>query len=167
MGAVHHTTELACVDEKDPSAAVAVFVIFLVAGKKPEACGNLRRIEELAGQGDHTVYEIGFDDVLSDFTLARLVRRHRAVREDKTCKPVRREMVDDVLHPGEVGVADGWFAELPAFVVAQTVAAPIGYVERWVGEDEVGFEIRMAVIVKRVAVGDLAVDATQRQIHFR
>ena len=69
-------------------------------------------------------------------------------------------MVNDVLYPGKVGVADGWLAELPAFVVAQTVAAPVGDVERWVGEDKVGFEIGMAVVVKSVAVGDLAVDAT-------
>ena len=84
----------------------------------------------------------------------------------KPAMPVGREMINDVLHPGEVGVADGRLAELPAFVVAQAVAAPVGDVERRVGEDEVGFEIGMAVVVKRVAVGDLAVDAAQREIHF-
>jgi hypothetical protein len=34
-------------------------------------------------------------------------------------------------------------------------------------QDEVSFEIGMAVIVKRVAVSDLAVDATQCEVHFR
>jgi hypothetical protein len=57
-------------------------------------------------------------------------------------------MMDDVLHPRKVGVTDGRFAELPAFVVAQALAAPIGDVERRVGEDEVGFEIGMTVVVK-------------------
>ena len=67
--------------------------------------------------------EIGFDDVLADFSFARLVRRHRSVREHETCETVRREMVNDVLHPGKIRVAHGWFSELPAFVVAQPVAA--------------------------------------------
>ena len=43
---------------------------------------------------------------------------------------------------------------------------PVGDVEWWVGEDEIGFQIRMTVVVKSIAVGDLAVDATQREIHF-
>src|SRR5207253_9705840 len=93
--------------------------------------------------------------------------RHGAVGEDKAGDTGGREMIDDVLHPGDVGVSDWWFAELPAFVVAQTVTDPIGDVERRVSEDKVGFEIGMAVIVKSVTVGDLAVDAAQREIHFR
>jgi hypothetical protein len=57
-------------------------------------------------------------------------------------------MMDNMLHPGEDGVAYGRLAELPAFIVAQAVAAPVGDVEGWVGEDEVGFEIGMAIVIK-------------------
>ena len=36
-----------------------------------------------------------------------------------------REVVDNVLHPGEVGVADSRLAELPPLVVAQALATPV------------------------------------------
>src|SRR6058998_1496759 len=104
MSAVDHDAELAYVDEKHFAAADAEAMILFVAGDEPEACRNLRRVEKLAGQRDHAVHEIGFDDVLPDFAFPGLIRRHRAVREDKTCDSVRCKMIDDVLHPGEVGV---------------------------------------------------------------
>ena len=50
---------------------------------------------------------------------------HGAVGEDEAGDAGGREVVDDVLHPGEVGVADGRHAELPAHVVAQALAAPV------------------------------------------
>ena len=65
-------------------------------------------------------------------------------------------MMDDVLHPREVGVADRRLSKLPAFVVAQAVTAPVGNIERRIGEDEIGFQIWMAIVVKSIAVGDLA-----------
>ena len=70
-----------------------------------------------------------------------------------------------MLHPGEVGVALGWDAVLPALVLGEPLAAPVGDVEGWIGQDEVGFEVGMAVVVKAVAVGDLALDATNGQVH--
>ena len=65
----------------------------------------------------------------------------------------------------EVGVALRRQAELPALVVRQAVAAPVLHVEGGVGEDEVGSEIRMAVVVEAVAVGDLAVDPANGEVH--
>ena len=56
--------------------------------------------------------------------------------------------MDEVLHPGEVGVALGRLAVVPAFVVVLSVAAPVGVVEGRVGEDVVGAEIGMAIVVK-------------------
>ena len=75
-------------------------------------------------------------------------------------------MVDDVLHLGEVGVAHGRDAELPALVLAQTLAAPVGDVEGRVGEDEVGFEVGKAIVVKGVALLDAAFDAADGQVHL-
>jgi hypothetical protein len=68
-------------------------------------------------------------------------------------------MVDDVLYPGEVGVASGRRAILPALVLAQTFATPIAHVKGRIGEDEIRFEIGEAIVVECVAVGDLAFDA--------
>src|SRR4030095_16977484 len=81
MGTVNKLPELASINEQNFAAAVAEAMIFLIAGEKPQAGRNLRRIEELAGEGDHAVDEIGFDDVLADFAFAGLVRGHRAVGE--------------------------------------------------------------------------------------
>ena len=73
VSAVRHAAELAGVDEKNLAAAIAVFAVFLVTSKEPETRGNLCRVKELAGEGDHAIDEVGFDNVLSDFAFAGLV----------------------------------------------------------------------------------------------
>jgi hypothetical protein len=89
----------------------------LVARQEPQADRDLRRVEELARQRDHAVDEVGLDDGLADLALARLLRRHAAVREHEAGDARRREVVEEVLHPREVGVAGGRHAVLPAHVV--------------------------------------------------
>jgi len=97
------------------------------AGQEPEADGNLRRVEELAGEGDHAIDKVGLDDGPANLAFARLVRRHRAVGKDETGKAGRGEMVNEVLNPGVVGVSGGRGAEFPACVFAEPLAAP----NRW------------------------------------
>ena len=48
----------------------------------------------------------------------------------------------------------------------QALAAPVADVERRVGEDEVGLEVGVPVVVEGVAVGDLAVDAADGEVHL-
>jgi len=111
------------------AATVPEAAVLLVAGDEPEADGDLRRIEELAGHGDHTVHEVRLDDVLADFPLAGLVGGHGAVRKDKN-RPCRwGEMVDQVLDPGIVGISRRRDAVLPAFVVPERLATPVAVVE--------------------------------------
>ena len=74
--------------------------------------------------------------------------------------------MDHVLDPGEVGVALGRGAVLPALVLGEPLAAPVGNVERRIGEDEVGPEIGMAVVVEAVAVSDLPFDPADGEIHL-
>jgi hypothetical protein len=45
---------------------VLVATIYLVARQEPEAGGDLRRIEQLAGQRDHAVDYVGLDHHLAD-----------------------------------------------------------------------------------------------------
>jgi len=59
------------------------FLIFLVAGEKPKARGNLCRVKELARERDHAINKVGFDDVLANLAFAGLVRRHGAVGENE------------------------------------------------------------------------------------
>jgi hypothetical protein len=47
------------------------------------------------------------------------------------------------------------------------VAAPVAVVERRVGEDVVGLQVGVLVVVEGVAVGDLRVDAADREVHLR
>src|SRR6266480_5208032 len=54
----------------------------------------------------------------------------------------------------------------PALVVAQQLASPVAVVEIRIGEDKVGFEVGVAVVVKRVAMRDLAIDAADRKVHL-
>src|SRR5690606_20217704 len=136
------------IDEQHLPAPVAQAVAnVLVAGQEPQAGRDLGGIEELARQGHHAVHHVGFQHGPADVTFAALVGTHGAVGQHYARGAVGGEVVVDVLQPGVVGVAHGRHAELPAHVFAQTLAAPVGDVERRVGEDEVGLEVAQFVLV--------------------
>ncbi|SMF63989.1 hypothetical protein SAMN06265365_12386 [Tistlia consotensis] len=166
MGAVDHEAHLASVDEQYLAAPVAELVVLAVAGEEPEAGGDLRRVEQLPRQGDHAVDHAFLDQLLADFAFTRLVRRHRAVGQHEARDARGREVMHDVLHPGVVGVARWRVAIPPALVAAQPLAAPVGDVEGRVGEDEVGLQVGVAVVVEGVAMGDLPVDAPDGEVHL-
>ncbi len=165
MGAVDHLAQFAGIDEEDLASAVAEAAVFAVARQEPQAGRDLGGVEELARKSHHAVDQVGFDEVLADLSLARLLGGHGAVRKHEPGHSLGGQVVDHVLHPGEVGVAGRRHPVLPALVVAQAVAAPVGDVERRVGEDEIGLEVGVAVIVEGVAVCDLTLDAADGQVH--
>ena len=68
-------------------------------------------------------------------------------------------------HPGEVGVAFGGQAELPAHVVV--LAEPVGVVEGWIGEDVVGAQVGVQVAAEGVGVfgAEVGFDAADGQVH--
>ena len=135
--------------------------------EEPQAGGYLRGAEELARQCDDAVHQAGLDQVLSDITLAGLVRRHGAVGQDEARRAARRKVVQEMLHPCEVGVAHGRNAVLPPPVVAQPLAAPVGDVEWRISEDVVGPQVGVSIVVEAVSVLDTALDATDRKVHPR
>ena len=147
----------------EPELAAAGFIF----RQEPKADGNLRAVEELAGEGDHAVDEVGLDEGLPDCPFAGLVGGHAAIGEDEAGHAVGREVVDEVLHPGEVGVAPGRDAILPAHVVV--FAEPVGVVEGRVGENVVGAEVGMEVAPEGVGVlgAEVGLDAADRQVHDR
>jgi hypothetical protein len=75
-------------------------------------------------------------------------------------------VVDEVLHPGVVGVARGRRAVDPALVVLEQLAAPVAVVEGRVGQHVVGLEVGVPVVVEGVAVRDLRVDAADGEVHL-
>ena len=173
VSAVDHTAQFARVDEEHFAAPVTPgWQTQLAAGRvavsrqEPETGWDLSGIEELARQRHHAVHQIRFDQALADISLARLVRRHRAVGKNKAGCAFGREVMDDVLHPSEVGVALGWDAVLPALVVGELRASPIGNIEWRIGEDEVRLEVGVAVIVEGVAVSNLTFDTSNGEVHF-
>ena len=103
-------------------------------GKKPQTDRDLRGVKELAGQRDHAVHEVGFDDGFANLAFAGLVGGHAAVGEDESGQARGREVMNEMLHPGVVSVAYWGHSVPPAHVVAQAVTAPIAHVERRVGE---------------------------------
>ena len=107
----------------------------------PNGSVDLRAVEELAGHGDHAVHEIRLDDGFADVAFAGLVGRHAAVGKHEAGHAVGGEVVDEVRDPGEVGVAFGWDAELPAQVVV--LAEPVRVVEGRIGQDVVGAQVGM------------------------
>ena len=130
VNAVDEGAEFPRVDDEGLFAAVAEAAFgvgVFVFREEPEADGNLRAVEELAGERDHAVHEVGLDEGLSYFAFAGLVGGHAAIGEDEAGHALRREVMNKMLHPGEVGVALRRDAELPAHVVV--FAEPVGIVE--------------------------------------
>ncbi len=176
VNAVDKRAHLAGVDEERFTAAVAEaigdaavgvgdFAGGLAAGEEPEADGDLGAIEELAGEGDHAVDEVGFDEGFADLAFAGLIRGHAAIGEDEAGHAMRGEVVDEVLNPGEVGIALRRDAVLPADVVV--LAVPVGVVEGRVGEDVVGAEIGVDVAAEGVGLlgPEVGLEAAQGEIH--
>ena len=86
----------------------------------------------------------------------------------KPAVPSGRQVVDEVLHPGEVGVARGRRAVLPARVVGELGVPPVRHVERRVGEDEVGAQVGVQVLREGVgrALAEVGLDAAQGEVHL-
>ena len=59
----------------------------------------------------------------------------------------------------------GGDAVLPTLVVPQPLPAPVRNVEWRIGEDVVGPQVGVPVVVEAVAVGDLTLDAPDGQVH--
>ena len=126
----------------------------------------------MRGQGDDAVDKVGLDDLSADLTLAAGVARQTAVGHDEAGDapaPAVRvgEVMDEVLYPGVIGVADGRVAIGPPLVAAEQLSRPVADVEGWVGEDEVGFEVRLLVVEERVCrfLAELGLDTMDGQVH--
>ena len=105
MDAVDEGAHFPGVDEEGFLPAVAE-VAFGVGGfafrEEPEADGDLGAVEELTGEGDHAVHEIGLDEGFADLAFAGLVGGHAAVGEDEAGHAVgRRSSLTPALSHGE------------------------------------------------------------------
>ena len=144
-------------------------LLLLRAVEEPEAGGDLRGVKELRGERDDRGDQVVLDDPPADVALAAGLRGERAVREDHADPAARRQVPDHVLQPCEVGVAGGRDAVFPAGIVHELVAAPVGEVERGIGEDEVGAHGGVAVLKERVGVvgAEVRLDAADGEVHLR
>src|SRR5579875_3478204 len=129
-----HAAELAGVDEQDFALTLAVAVAVAVLGDEPQADGDAGVEEQPVGHGDDAVDEVGFDELAADVAFDAAIGGQGAVGQDEPGGALRAEVVDEVLDPGEVGVALRRGAVLPAGVVGELGVPPVGDVERRVGE---------------------------------
>ena len=184
--AVHERTHLPGVDEESfaGTGTIALGAVSgLLPGEEPETHGDRGRVEELPGQRDHAVHQVGLNDGLADVTLAGSVRGHGAIGQHKAGGAVRGQVIEEVLNPCIIGVAAvhgddravlllaltafGGRAILPADVVGHLRMAPVLHVERGIGKDEVGAEILLLVVEEAVAPLDVCIDAPDGQVHER
>ena len=167
---VHQFSHAAGVDEERLAAAVAksAFEVgFLVAGEEPEAHRDLGGVEELARQGDDAVHQVVLDNPLPDGQLRGGGGGHGAVGHDEAGDAVGPQVVDEVLDPGVVGVVRRRHAVFPAHVLFEALAAPIGHVEGRIGEDGVGLQILVQIVVEAVGLvgAEVGVDAADGEVH--
>lgn len=158
LNAGHHAAHFAGIDEQCLSTTISESPIPFVPGQEPEADGNLGGVEELARQGHHAVHQVGLNDGLADIALSGLVGGHGTVGQHETCGARGSQMVEKVLDPCEVGVARRGHTVDPALVILQQLPPPIAIVEGRVGQDVIRLEVRLAVVVEGVAMGDLGID---------
>ena len=99
--------------------------------------------------------------------FGRLVGGHAAVGVDEAGHARGRDVVEEVLHPGVVGVARGRLTERPAGGFAQAVAAPTAHVERRIGQDVVGLPILVQVGMETVGgfQAEISFDAANCEVH--
>ena len=97
-----------------PVRSTALLALGLVLGEEPDTDRDAGAAEQLGGQRDHAGDQVGLDELGADLALAAGVRGHGPVGHDDAGAAAGRELGDDVLDPGVVGVAGRWDAELPA-----------------------------------------------------
>ncbi len=166
--AVFHVAEVAGVDEEDLARAVAeIGALLFISGEEPDAGGDLGVGEELAGEGDHAFDEVGFEEGFADFAFAAGVGGHGAVGEEEGHGAIGGEVVEHVLHPGEVGVALGRGAVFPAGVALEFAVPPFLDVEGGIGHDVVGAEVGVLVVGEAVGgfFAEVEVDAPDGHVH--
>ncbi len=65
MFTINHYAKLSCIYEERLSPSISELVVLSVPGDEPEANGDHRVVEKLAGKGNYAVNEICFDYVFS------------------------------------------------------------------------------------------------------
>ncbi len=162
-GTSDHYAHLACIDEE------RLAMLRLVARKEPQRHGNARAVEELVGQGDDALHEVGVDDVLANLAFTTRLAGKGAIGKDEADATGGTEVMDHVLHPGEVGIARRRQAIGPAHILLQAALTPIGEIERRIGHDEIGTQGGMLVVEERVGVGlaQVGFEATDGDVHVR
>jgi hypothetical protein len=164
---INERAELPGINEERLASALAKASVFLAAGDEPEAHRNLSGVKKLARERDHAVHKVGLDDRLPDLSFTGLVRGHRTVGQDESGQSGRSEVINEVLHPGVIGVSRWGHAVDPPLVLLELVATPVAIVERRVCQHPICLQVGEAVVVEGVAVGDLGVYAADRKIHLR
>ena len=125
---------------------VAELAVGSIPAHEPEAGGYLGVEEELGGEVDDAVYEVGFDELLADFSFVVSLCAERAFGEDKACLTLGGEVVEEVLYPGVVSISCWGDAVLPAGVIAEQLSAPVTGIEGWIGDDEVYLGISVGIL---------------------
>ena len=72
--AIDQSPQLPAVNEQGFAVALTELSVPLITSDEPEANRNLGAVEQLPWQRDHAIDKISFDDRLTNFPLAGLVR---------------------------------------------------------------------------------------------
>lgn len=166
MSAVVQPAHLPAVDEEDLVPG-GVDAPDLGLGAEPQAHRDASGIEQLLRKGDYAIHDHPVDEVLPDLIVAVGLRCEGAVGEDEACHPVVVEMIEEVLHPCEVGVPSRHSVH-PTGIVLELVRTPFVLVERRIGHDEVRTEVLVEVPPERVVVmrAEIRGDPADGKVHL-
>ena len=104
-------------------------------GEEPDAGGDLGVGEELSGKGDHAFNKVIFrgEEGFPNIAFAAGIGGHGAIGEEERHGAIGREVMEHVLHPGEVGVALWRGSVFPAGVPFEFAVPPFLDVEGGIG----------------------------------
>ena len=142
----------------------------LAFGQEPEADGNLGGVEELAGQCDHAIDQVVLKNLAADGSLALGIGGHGPIGQHESGDTVLREFGDHVQDPGVVGIACRRnIVPRPSRIIGKFIArTPCLQVERRIGHDKVGLQVRMLILEKAIGrhLTQIGGDAANGQVHL-
>ena len=85
-----------------------------------------------------------------------------AVGHDETGDTRGRQVMDKVLNPSVIGVVHRRNTVFPAGVFPHALPTPVAHIKGWIGENEIGLEVCVQVVMKavRMSAAQVGVNAT-------
>src|SRR5690606_30297177 len=166
---INQMPQIAGIDEQNFSATVSEFSIATITAHKPKGSRDLRIQKQFGRKVYNTVDQVSLNQCFSDIALTATFGSQCAFCQYKARLSAGRQVIQEMLDPGIIGISGGWCAVLPTTISTEQVATPITHIKRWIGYNVIGFQVFVGIVEKRPFVVPFhlrAVDSPDREVHL-